>query len=218
MREQKSFKDLCVEYNTDKVLHHRFDRVYPKFLEPIRNNDIKLFEIGCGSEYASFNMWKEYFPNGQIFCMDINEEVVTDKGVVYKGDQTNFEDLNKMIEIIGKCDVIIDDGSHIPRHQIDTFNYLFEKMLKNGGIYIIEDIECSYWNPNKSLYGYKIGNDNAVEYFQSTPHKINSEFSGMKNHQYISSITYYKNCIILTKMSDKEIIENAREYRFNHML
>ena len=47
-----------------------------------------------------------------IYSMDINEEIETDRGVVYKGDQTKIEDLEKMIQIIGECDIIIDDGIH----------------------------------------------------------------------------------------------------------
>jgi hypothetical protein len=214
----KSLNDLGKKYNTDKITYHRFDRVYEKFLKPIKNEHIKFFEIGCGSDYASFNMWKEYFPNGQIFCMDINEKLTTERGVVYTGDQSNINDLQNISNIVGKCDVIIDDGSHVPRHQIDTFNFLFENMLLNGGIYIIEDVECSYWNPNNYIYGYKIENINVIDYFSSLPHKINSEFSGLKNNQLISSITYYRNCIIITKMNDQEIEENKREYRFKQML
>ena len=142
-------------------------------------------------------MWQEYFPLGKIYSMDINEELETDRGKVYKGDQTNKDDLCRMVKIIGNCDVIIDDGSHIPQHQIDTFNYLFENMLNNGGTYIIEDIECTYWNPKNIMYGYEVGNSSIIDNFQSLPHKINSEFSNLKNHQLISSVTYFKNCIIL---------------------
>jgi hypothetical protein len=91
-------------------------------------------------------------------------------------------------------------------------------MLKNGGIYIIEDIECNYWNPKNTIYGYEVGNHNVVDYFSTVPHKINSEFSGMRNNNLISSITYFKNCIILTKMDDEEIKEKDREYRFKEML
>jgi len=210
--------ELGIKYQTDKILHHRFDRIYEKFLNPLKEKNIKLFEIGCGADYASFNMWKEFFPNGDIFCMDINEEIITDRGIVYRGDQTKKEDLNRMVETIGKCDIIIDDGSHITKHQIDTFNFLFEKMLKNGGIYIIEDIEASYWNKNSTLYGYKIDEYNIIDYFSSLPHKINSEFSNLKNSQKISSITHYKNCIIIVKMTDEEIVESNREYRFKEML
>jgi hypothetical protein len=209
---------LGVKYNTDKVLHHRFDRIYPKFLDNFRDYNIKLFEIGCGAEFASFNMWKEYFPKGQIFCMDINEEIETDRGIVYRGDQTNIEDLQRMVNLIGECEIIIDDGSHIPQHQIDTFNFLFENMLKNGGVYIIEDIECNYWNPKTYLYGYEVGSSNIVDHLQSLPHRINSEFSNFKNHKLISSVTFFKNCIILTKMTSEEIEENKGEYRFKEML
>jgi hypothetical protein len=209
---------LGLKHNTDKVIHHRFDKIYNKFLSGLRETKVKLFEIGCGSDYASFNMWKEYFYNGQIFSMDINEEKVTDNGTVFKGDQNNEDDLQKMINLIGECDIIIDDGSHVPEHQINTFNFLFDKMLKNGGIYIIEDIECNYWNPKNTIYGYEVGNHNVVDYFSTVPHKINSEFSGMRNNNLISSITYFKNCIILTKMDVEEINEKDREYRFKEML
>ena len=217
-KENNIMFNLGVKHNTDKITHHRYDRIYSKFLDQIRNNKIKLFEIGCGHEHASFNMWQEYFPLGKIYSMDINEELETDRGKVYKGDQTNKDDLCRMVKIIGNCDVIIDDGSHIPQHQIDTFNYLFENMLNNGGIYIIEDIECTYWNPKNIMYGYEVGNSSIVDNFQSLPHRINSEFSNLKNHQLISSVTYFKNCIIFTKMSDEEIIENSNEYRFKEML
>ena len=218
LRYSETMNFLGKKYKTDKILHHRFDRIYPKFLEGFRDQEIKLFEIGCGGDYASFQMWHEYFLKGQIFCMDINEQLVTERGVVYQGDQTKIEDLQRMVDIIGPCDIIIDDGSHIPQHQLDSFNFLFENMLKNGGTYIIEDIECNYWNPKKSVYGYEIGSLNIVDHFQSLSHKINSEFNNFRNHQLISSITYFKNCIIITKMSLEEIEENKREYRFKDML
>ena len=218
MNNKKTLYELGIESNTDKIITHRYDRIYNNFLSSFRDKDIKLFEIGCGSEHASFKMWKKYFTNGMIYSMDINEEVETDRGVVYKGDQTKMEDLERMRHTIGECDIIIDDGSHIPQHQIDTFNYLFDNMLKNGGVYIIEDIECSYWNPKSSLYGYEVGDLNIVDYFQSLPHKINSEFSNFKNNKLISSITFYKNCIILTKMTLDEVEENKRKYRFEEML
>jgi len=206
---------LGLKYNTDKVLEHRYDRIYEKFLEPLRNKKIKLFEIGSGSEAASFRMWVEY---GMIYAMDISEERNQERGIMYKGDQSKIEDLERMLNLIGQCDVIIDDGSHQPQHQIETFNYLFENMLKEGGVYIIEDIECNYWNPKKTIYGYEIGNYNVIDYFSSVPHKINSDFSRIKNHQNIESITHYKNCIIITKKSVEEILGVKKDYRFGFML
>ena len=40
----------------------------------------------------------------------------------------------------------------------------------------------------------------------------------MKNNNLISSITYFKNCIILTKMDFEEIQEKDKEYRFKEMI
>ena len=38
-------------------------------------------------------------------------------------------------------DVIIDDGSHKPSDQIKSFEILWP-MLSDGGLYIIEDVQC----------------------------------------------------------------------------
>jgi hypothetical protein len=56
----------------------------------------------------------------------------------------------------GGWDIVIDDGSHLPRHQLVSFCALFP-FVRPGGLYIIEDIESSYYNsPSPSLYGVKI--------------------------------------------------------------
>jgi len=36
-------------------------------------------------------------------------------------------------------DIIIEDGSHLPEHQIQHFKD-YNKFVKNGGVYIIEDV------------------------------------------------------------------------------
>ena len=54
-------------------------------------------------------------------------------------------------------DIIIDDGSHVPWHQIFTLESIFHTWLKPGGLYIIEDLETSYWDaPRARIYGYDI--------------------------------------------------------------
>ena len=54
----------------------------------------------------------------------------------FESYKTNFKDL--------KFDIIIDDGSHMTKHQIDTFEHLFETMLVDGGLYVIEDLHTSF--------------------------------------------------------------------------
>jgi hypothetical protein len=222
MKNNSRFFDLGQKYNNDKVTHHRYDLIYPKFLSQLIDKNINMLEIGLGN-YSdgtgySRNMWKEYFHPANIYVMDINTEFKDEIGYVIQGDQSNIDDLNKISSICGPLDFIIDDGSHHPEHQIKTFNLLFEKNLKNGGIYIIEDIECSYWNPNQTIYGYETGYLNIIDYFTKLLHSINSEFNKEINNLNISQITFAKNCIIVNKQTEIELELNKREYRFKHML
>jgi hypothetical protein len=55
-------------------------------------------------------------------------------------------------------DIIIDDGSHLPEHQLVSFTALFP-FVRPGGVYVIEDIETSYFDgPSAKIYGYPITN------------------------------------------------------------
>lgn len=49
-----------------------------------------------------------------------------------------------MISEIGPPDIIIDDGSHMNAHVITAFELLFP-LLREGGIYAVEDLQTSYW-------------------------------------------------------------------------
>ena len=218
---EKNMYDLGIKHGNDKITHHRYDLIYPMFLSQF-NDKIKMLEVGLGDGSGgtgySRNMWKEIFPNSDIFVMDIHNEFEDEIGVVIKGDQSNLSDLERTSNLVGELDFIIDDGSHHPEHQVKTFNYFFNKNLKNGGLYIIEDIECSYWNPNESIYGYETGNLNIVEHFSKILHDINSEFSGNQNKYKISQITFGKNCIVIKKQTNLEIELDSREYRFKNNL
>lgn len=218
----KTFTEIGVEHQNDKVIHHRYDLIYPIFFENKRNDNFKMLEIGLGDgDYGtgkSGSLWKEYFPKCELSIMDIDHEFETETYKVYKGDQSKVEDLERVKNIVGGVDLIIDDGSHHPRHQFISFTYLFKNMLNNGGYYIIEDVECNYWDSESIVYGYEIGYENVFDYFQRQIHSINSEFSKVKNPLNISFITFAKNCIIVKKQTDEEIEINKRKYRFNHLL
>ena len=61
------------------------------------------------------------------------------------GSQADPAFLAKVVQELGPFDIIIDDGSHVVSHQIASFNALFDEALKPGGIYMVEDLETSYW-------------------------------------------------------------------------
>lgn len=223
------------QYKSDKLTFHGYNRFYDYFLIPFRNMSINVLEIGV-LEGSSINMWRDFFINGKIYGLDINKEYTHEKGKVFKGDQNDINVLTKITKEIGKCMVIIDDGSHVPEHQLLGFNYLFEHCLDFGGVYIIEDIETSYWQKGE-LYGYTIKSgikkkNNIVRIFKKIVDIVNREFlldehiktikkSQIKfeNLKYISMITFAYNCIIIKKMSLKEYEKYGnRKYRFAEFL
>lgn len=212
-----SFYDLAAECGTDKVLHHGYHFFYPRFLEGMREDRFRMLEIGYG-DGASARFWERYFPNAEVFVMDIGVSGLHSRHEVFLGDQSSLIDLERISDRLGSTRFIIDDGSHQPNHQYDTFEYLFNVLLEPGGVYIIEDIECNYWRSDSEVYGYKVGNFNTVRKTTELIDRINSEFSGERNEWRIGSITYGQNCVIITKQSDEERAYFNRPYRFAERL
>ncbi len=143
VNNKKSFKEIGETYNNDKITYHRYDLIYPIFLENLREEHFKFLEIGLGSQKEdedtgkSTHLFKEYFPNSTHFIMDISESHKDDVTTVIKGDQSKIEDLKKVTKIVKNAKLVIDDGSHHPRHQFDTFCYLFKNLLEKYSLKII---------------------------------------------------------------------------------
>jgi len=194
----KTFEELGKKYECDKVTYHQYHLVYPEYFDKFRTKKFNLFEIGV-DEGKSFKMWCDYFPNASIYGLDIKSEFSDKRGTIFRGDQNNLQTLEAITKKINTASIIIDDGSHNPNHQIKTFHYLFDNLLERGGVYIIEDIETSYWNPVSDLYGFEIGYLNVVDYFTKLNHQVNSKYNGIENPQNIHSITFASNCIIIRK-------------------
>ena len=50
------------------------------------------------------------------------------------------------IEHNGPLNIIVDDGSHNPKDQMILFLHLFPSpYFATNGVYVIEDVETSYW-------------------------------------------------------------------------
>jgi hypothetical protein len=97
----------------------------------------------------SMRLWLEFFPNAQITILDNNPanfnfdfEFDRSRVRMHLIDQSSHSDLNNFVNILGdeKFDFIIDDGSHQASHQIISLNILFPSVLKDNGVYFIEDI------------------------------------------------------------------------------
>ena len=208
--------------NTDKVTHHEYHKYYEPVLKPYYNSHGSIVEIGLGTT-ASLPMWKDIFKHAHIYGVDIEDTYfVNDRCTIYKADQSKIDDLNRLKHLLSDKNVffINDDGSHIPEHQLLTFNTLFPILLE-GGIYIIEDIETSYWTTGacynyETRYGYK-NPKSIIEIFKDVTDIINREFiadntvlsNQILHYDYIESVTFARNCIIIKKKYNA-----TREYRF----
>lgn len=164
---------------TDKITRHGYHRFYDRFLCNF-NGYGAIVEIGFGNG-ESINFWKALFPNAYLYIIDRDISCNGDGFQVLKVDQSSQDQLIGLCKILEGKDIglIVDDGSHVPEHQLDTFNILF-RQLREGGVYIIEDVECSYWRYG-CCYGYKTdyglnSRRSLVNMLSSLPHWINREF------------------------------------------
>ena len=212
--------------NTDKVTHHEYHKYYEPVLKQFYNSSGSIVEIGLGTG-VSLPMWQNLFKRAHIYGIDNEyENSSNDRYTIYKGDQSNVDDLNRLKHLLSDKNVffINDDGSHIPEHQLLTFNTLFP-ILAEGGIYIIEDIETSYWTRGecynyKTQYGYKHP-DSIVEIFKDATDIMNREFivdktilsNKILHYDYIESVTFARNCILI-----KKNLNSNREYRFQQFI
>lgn len=108
---------------------------------------VRLLEIGV-LHGGSLQLWRQYFgPNASIFGIDINPAVVAIEDPdlqVRIGSQDDAELLHRTVAEMGGVDIVIDDGSHIAKHQRASLRVLFP-LLTNGGLYAVEDLHTSYW-------------------------------------------------------------------------
>jgi hypothetical protein len=152
---------LAVKHKTDKsMLFNKYtERYHEAITAHLNRESVKgVCEIGIGHIFcmdhvardyrpgASLRMWEEYFPNAQIYGMDYVEDILFEEGRI-KCILTNQGYEHLLREAFSKCngplDLIVDDGSHILEHQLNTKNICGD-YLRSGGLMIIEDIDSRY--------------------------------------------------------------------------
>jgi len=153
MKNEKSLQEIGTYYGTDKYdSNHSFANksylnVYDLYLSDFRKKEVKFLELGV-KDGQSHKMWSEYFSdNSTIYGVDIDPRcwVHSINNIkIFIGSQNSEEIKNLIIEDSGGfLDVVLDDASHVNTLTISSFN-LFWPYVKRGGLYIIEDLGCSY--------------------------------------------------------------------------
>jgi len=169
---KKDFKctlsGLCDKYGSDKGelskdghpytwSSHTYADYYASLFRHCRKCIKNVFECGLGTNNpnlqssmgvngmpgASLRVWRDYFPNANIFGADIDRDILfkedrIDTFYVDQTDPKSISDLWRNIKVT-EFDLMLDDGLHT----FEAGKILFEHSINNlseEGIYIIEDV------------------------------------------------------------------------------
>lgn len=176
-------------------IRHYCSRVYPTYLEPLKPERINLLEIGVLGG-GSLRMWRDYFPNAQIYGLDIDPGRMIEgeeRIKTFLGDQSDVIILDKITSSIDALHIVIDDGSHVSPHQRTSFERLFPRM-PGGALYFIEDLQLSY-NPRwGTVEGFPGGGpDTIMDYLKGI---IDGTVKGITHVDYIH---FYSNIVVIRK-------------------
>lgn len=150
-----SLEVLANRFGTDKGYAHGYCGEYEKHLGPLRDEPVRLLEIGIGGYGAanrggnSLRMWSAYFghPDARIVGVDIEDKKFLAEGdgrlIILQADQSDGDKMDEVGCFYGPLDVVIDDGSHVQSHILASFLALFPH-VRPGGVYVIEDLETAY--------------------------------------------------------------------------
>jgi hypothetical protein len=176
--------------------------VYHRYLDGMRGTSIVMLEIGV-LDGGSLDMWRRYLgADATIVGVDINPKCagfVDAPNVVHIGSQADRGFLEGVVAEHGRPDVILDDGSHIAHHQRASFEILFP-LLKEGGLYMIEDTHTSYWNDWDG--GYRRPGT-AIELAKTLVDDMHGWYHGHPDasgaHEQIGAIHFHDSIIVIEK-------------------
>jgi hypothetical protein len=185
---------------------------YEKYMREYRDKKTKLFEIGICDQrfpYASSKMWKTYFQDLDLYCVDnfwgksLDEklddvEMLNIIGINFiHADQGNFLDWGEIKRVCpNDFDFFVEDGSHWPNHMVISLWQSID-MVRSGGYYFMEDLQ----NPLTSRGKYRYDNSLLSEELlvSLTTKEFNSVFLNEKQNQEVND-SYELVELVLDKM------------------
>lgn len=181
MKKNKTIQEIYSNHNgyvSDKwsIYLTEYNRLFMHLTE----SPIQLLEIGVQNG-GSLEIWGQFFPKAScIIGCDINKEcakiIYSDNRIkLVIGDINNIKTRNKIISYSKEFDIIIDDGSHTSSDIIKSFLTLFPLVVTHG-IYVIEDLHCSYW---KKFEGGLYAKKSSMNFLKALADIINYEHWGV---------------------------------------
>jgi hypothetical protein len=137
---------------------HNYTTVYSILFERYRNQPVRIFEMGLGSNNpeipfttrngrpgASLRAWRGLFPHAHVYGADIDRAALFQEERIKtfycdQLDQAAILQLWSQPDLQDPMDAIIDDGLHTFEGNTSFLEASLEH-LSSGGVYVVEDIE-----------------------------------------------------------------------------
>jgi predicted O-methyltransferase YrrM len=205
-----------------------YDRLFPGY----RTQSINFLEIGIQNG-GSLEIWSKYFPNAAcLIGCDINPDCeklrYEDSRVKLVIGDANTDQCEKAIlGHAGAFDLILDDGSHRSGDIIRSFVRYF-RHLNDGGIFVVEDMHCSYWQEfegglfdfTSSMAFFKLLADVINREHWGVPKSVETLLSAVAKRysvefdehilSHIHSITFLNSMCVIEKRSPERNVLGAR--------
>jgi len=171
-----------------------FYKLYDKKLLPFLDKKIKLLEIGV-QDGSSIKYWRSLSPKWDVWGLDTDSRCAGNQIVI--GSQEDKEVLKQFEGF----DIVIDDGGHTMKQQIETFKQLFPTM-RSGSLYVIEDLHTSFW---REFQDY---NQTTVDFLHEITKTIHREEANnpsrlagnpLLDNYDIASVEYYPSIVFIYK-------------------
>jgi Glycosyltransferase WbsX/Domain of unknown function (DUF4214) len=152
---------------------------YDRLFQPYRDKPLRLLEIGIQNG-GSLEVWSKYFVQAKrIVGSDIDpacEQLTFDdpKIAIVVADANTDDAEQRILAASNGFDLIIDDGSHRSSDIVQSFARYF-KHLTDGGLYIAEDLHCSYW---QDFEGGIFQPYSSIAFFKQLADTVNHEHWG----------------------------------------
>jgi glycosyltransferase involved in cell wall biosynthesis len=185
---------------------------YERIFRDYRHEAICLLEIGIQNG-GSLEILAKYFTQAKLFVgSDIDKNctslVFDDNRIsLVVGDANTDTAQKEILAAAPSFNIILDDGSHRSSDIINSFCRYFP-MLQDGGVFVIEDMHCSYW---KEFEGGLFDPYSSIAFFKKLADVINYESWGVaKKRTGILKGFFSKHDILL----DEKILQHIHSIEF----
>lgn len=194
--------------------------IYEKHLEKFVNRAPRMLEIGV-QRGGSTQLFKEWLGSDSVIVgVDIDpacKEIDFPDGIsIEVGDQESPGFLEDLILRHGPFDIVLDDGGHMFGQISTSFQHLFHAVT-DGGVYIIEDTCCQFWDGSQyqgsegqsnfrdfvwDIYksmNIDMGSQALFEHWHIPPEAREDVRHDVSPRRYIKAISLYESILIVDK-------------------